>query len=184
MGAIRALSLKEAQIYFHGGKYYEGFWRCCRTCRVKFFTADRNRYRCDEHTGKMGPRSLPGLLTAQQSRVMELLAEGLSHKEIAVVMSLTRETVTLYLSHARRKAKCRTTAQLMAMWMRDLYFSKLDAVQRAAAPLFNRNAPGYRDIEALSEVLAKLRGLPSIPVLAMPVNPATKPLPISGRRSA
>lgn len=59
-------------------------------------------------------------LTPQQTRVFELLSDGLSNKEIARMLGLHESTVKVHVSAILSKLDCpnRTTAALIALYHR------------------------------------------------------------------
>ena len=57
-------------------------------------------------------RASPGELTATEQRVVDLAAEGLSNKEIALQLVVTVHTVEAHLSHAYAKLGIRSRRQL------------------------------------------------------------------------
>lgn len=61
-----------------------------------------------------GRRAGDGALTASESRVVELAAQGLPNKEIATRLYISVYTVEAHLSHAYAKLGVRSRAQLAA----------------------------------------------------------------------
>ena len=58
-----------------------------------------------------GPQSSDGLTAAEQ-RVVELAADGLANKEIALSLSMSVRTVEVHLKHAYAKLGVRSRTQL------------------------------------------------------------------------
>lgn len=54
-------------------------------------------------------------LTPQESRVVRLLVEGLTQKEMALELQCTRETITWHMSNLRRKINVVSTYQVVAV---------------------------------------------------------------------
>jgi DNA-binding NarL/FixJ family response regulator len=73
--------------------------------------------RCDEEIARLGGRSPSGSkLTASERRVAELVAEGLSNKEVAVRLVVTVRTVEAHLSRVYAKLGVRSRTALAAAW--------------------------------------------------------------------
>jgi len=72
--------------------------------------AERARTELDRVGGRQ-PRS-PGELTPSERRIAELVAEGLSNKEIAATLFVSVHTVEVHLSHAYAKLCVHSRAQL------------------------------------------------------------------------
>lgn len=73
--------------------------------------------RTDEEAGRLGGRSPAGqALTASELRVAELVAEGLSNKEVAVRLVVTVRTVEAHLSKIYAKLGVRSRTELAAAW--------------------------------------------------------------------
>ena len=60
----------------------------------------------------LGPRAVSGELTDRQREVVQLVAEGRSIKEIAVILKISGKTVTFHKSNVMRRLGIRTTAEL------------------------------------------------------------------------
>jgi len=60
---------------------------------------------------------LPGI-TDREEAVVLLIADGLSHTEIATRLGITRWTVKAHRDNARRKLEARTTEHLVAIVVR------------------------------------------------------------------
>lgn len=67
--------------------------------------------------GDATPRPTPPLLTPKQIKVLKLISEGASNKEIGLAMGITQETVKSHVSEILRRldAKDRTSAVTRAM---------------------------------------------------------------------
>ncbi len=63
------------------------------------------------------PQSSLRLLSAQERRVLALVAEGRTNKEIGVAMSLSDNTVKNYLVNAFDKLKIKRRSQAAALWV-------------------------------------------------------------------
>jgi ATP/maltotriose-dependent transcriptional regulator MalT len=73
--------------------------------------------RTDEELARLGGRSPAGeRLTASERRVAELVAEGLSNKEVAVRLVVTVRTVEAHLSKIYSKLGVRSRTELAAAW--------------------------------------------------------------------
>lgn len=72
------------------------------------------RLRCDG-----GPRDHLFTLTPQERRVLALVAEGKTNKEIGVALRLSEKTVKNYLSHAFEKLQVSRRSQAAVLFMRD-----------------------------------------------------------------
>ena len=58
-------------------------------------------------------------LTAREREVLEMLAQGLSKKEIAARMNVSFATVRTHLEHVYKKLHVRTQAEAVARWLGD-----------------------------------------------------------------
>jgi DNA-binding CsgD family transcriptional regulator len=73
--------------------------------------------RVDEELARLGGRSPAGsTLTASERRVADLVAEGLSNKEVAVRLVVTVRTVEAHLSKIYSKLGVRSRTALAASW--------------------------------------------------------------------
>lgn len=67
-------------------------------------------------------------LTCREHEVLELVAEGLSSKEIAIRLGIAARTVESHVEHIRSKTSCRNRAQLAAEAVRLGVIRKVRAV--------------------------------------------------------
>jgi len=69
--------------------------------------------------GGMSDQTKLGLLSAQERRVLALVAEGRTNKEIAQVLGLSDKTVKNYLANAMDKLKMSRRSQAAAFYVRN-----------------------------------------------------------------
>jgi DNA-binding CsgD family transcriptional regulator len=69
-------------------------------------------------TPRPGGADRPGALSARESEVILLVAEGLRNNEIAVRLSLSEETVKSHIRHGRVKLGAHTRAHAVALVLR------------------------------------------------------------------
>jgi RNA polymerase sigma factor (sigma-70 family) len=72
---------------------------------------DDERRRADEQRAQMAAQL--GRLTARERSVLELLAEGLQHREIAERLAISPRTVEVYKARMMEKLQCRTLAEVV-----------------------------------------------------------------------
>lgn len=60
-------------------------------------------------------------LTAEEVRVINLLTEGYTYKEIATKINRPFRWVGCTITRLKRKNKCRSSVQLIAVILRDTY---------------------------------------------------------------
>jgi DNA-binding CsgD family transcriptional regulator len=53
-------------------------------------------------------------LTEKQKQILKLIADGKTQKEVGSLIFMSRESVELQLTQARKKNECITTYQLLA----------------------------------------------------------------------
>ena len=63
--------------------------------------------------------ALPFGLTAQQARVLELLTQGLTNREIGVALGISEHTVKSHLTHVTRKLAARDRAHAAVIALRE-----------------------------------------------------------------
>jgi two-component system, LuxR family, response regulator FixJ len=79
---------------------------------------DEERHRENTERTRLGERI--GRLTAREREVLELLAEGKQHREIAEQLSISPRTVEVYKARMMEKLQCRTLAEIVRVgseWM-------------------------------------------------------------------
>jgi two-component system, NarL family, response regulator DevR len=69
--------------------------------------------------GGMSDQNKLGLLSAQERRVLALVAEGKTNKEIAQALGLSDKTVKNYLANAMDKLKMSRRSQAAAFYVRN-----------------------------------------------------------------
>jgi DNA-binding CsgD family transcriptional regulator len=62
------------------------------------------------------PRGIDGVLSARESQVAELVAQGFPNRAIATIMSIEEDTVKKHLAHAAGKLGVRGRTQLAVCW--------------------------------------------------------------------
>lgn len=72
---------------------------------------DDERRRADEQRAQMAAQL--GRLTPRERSVLELLAEGLQHREIAERLAISPRTVEVYKARMMEKLQCRTLAEVV-----------------------------------------------------------------------
>jgi DNA-binding NarL/FixJ family response regulator len=60
------------------------------------------------------PQSLPANLTGREARVLQLVAKGLSNRQIAQELGLSAKTVANHLTHIFNKTLCENRAAAAA----------------------------------------------------------------------
>jgi RNA polymerase sigma factor (sigma-70 family) len=76
---------------------------------------DEERHRAGEQRAQVAARL--GRLTSRERAVLELLAEGLQHREIAERLAISPRTVEVYKARMMEKLQCRTLAEVVRIGM-------------------------------------------------------------------
>jgi two-component system, LuxR family, response regulator FixJ len=76
---------------------------------------DEERHRAQERLAHTAARL--GRLTSRERDVLELLAEGLQHREIAERLDISPRTVEVYKARMMEKLQCRTLAEVVRIGM-------------------------------------------------------------------
>lgn len=105
-----AQELVDAIASVHHGRYHV-------TGELTHVLVDRSRAHHGDH-GDRGPRAR-GALTAREREVLQLLAEGLSSKEIAAKLGLVLKTVDTHRTNIIRKLDLHTVAELTKYAIRE-----------------------------------------------------------------
>lgn len=77
---------------------------------------DEERHR--EIAARQSVTALISELTTRERSVLELLSEGLQHREIAERLSISPRTVEVYKARMMQKLQCRTLAEVIRIGMR------------------------------------------------------------------
>jgi FixJ family two-component response regulator len=72
---------------------------------------DKDRHRADSERARSTARL--SRLTSREREVLEFLAEGLQHREIAERLSISPRTVEVYKARMMEKLQCRTLAEVV-----------------------------------------------------------------------
>lgn len=72
---------------------------------------DSERY--STHVQRMDTMTRLGRLTSREREVLELLADGLQHREIAERLTISPRTVEVYKARMMEKLQCRTLAEIV-----------------------------------------------------------------------
>lgn len=59
------------------------------------------------------------MFTVMESEIIEMVAQGLMTKEIAVIRGRAYETIKNHITQAMNKAGAKTRAQLVAMYLKE-----------------------------------------------------------------
>ena len=70
-------------------------------------------HRHDVHSAENAVRSRLARLTPREREVLDLLVEGLSHREIAARLTISPRTVEVYKARMMEKLQCRSLAELI-----------------------------------------------------------------------
>lgn len=76
---------------------------------------DEERHRA--HVQRSQTATLLGQLTSRERAVLELLADGLQHREIAERLEISPRTVEVYKARMMSKLQCRTLAEVVRIGM-------------------------------------------------------------------
>lgn len=110
--------------------------------------------------------SNPNQLTDRQSRVLDLMCEGLSNKEIARAMGISPRTVEIHRGYALRCIGARNTIHGVLLWDRARRGSMAEDIDMAGdepVAMIVANSP---DAEAVFARLAAQQGMPAKAVLS------------------
>jgi predicted ATPase/DNA-binding CsgD family transcriptional regulator len=133
LGACRAIKLRDGAALAEQGAYAEHHDRCIRQVRSGLGEAgyaaafdEASRCTLDEATDfAMGtsesprrPSSGQGLLTRREHEIAELVAEGLTNREIAARLVISRRTAESHIEHILAKLGFTSRAQI-ARWVSD-----------------------------------------------------------------
>jgi DNA-binding NarL/FixJ family response regulator len=65
------------------------------------------------------PESLPANLTGREAKVLQLVAKGMSNRQIALEMGLSAKTVANHLTHIFNKTMCENRVSATAFALRN-----------------------------------------------------------------